>query len=238
MLIVVTKQVFPLESVNLMLMGTFTIGIPSAVLILEKDVERNKTDIFQNILKLALPVGVVLGVTIFGMFMLAYKFPIYTSFFEGKMVSDYKLFLSEVTLVIGTVQLFSLYLLSKPFTKFRTGVLIAVILLFYGTYFIPEVTMFLGIAPIQNFRFLIPTVFCILIISIIRMVLCKEIKYKKLKIISLISCLVIIITFSSNIILQKTSNLEKEYPNGFRKELMEKWKEAQLNRNSGLMSNN
>ena len=231
MLIVVTKQVFPLESINLMLMGIFTIGIPSAVLILEKDVERNKTDIFQNILKLALPVGVVLGVTIFGMFMLAYKFPMYTNLIDGEMVPNYKLFLSEVTLVIGTVQLFSLYLLSKPFTKFRTGVLIAVILLFYGTYFIPEVTMFLGIAPIQNFRFLIPTVFCILIISIIRMVLCKEIKYKKLKIISLISCLVIIITFSANIILQKTSNLEKEYPNGFRKELMEKWKEAQLNRN-------
>lgn len=231
LLIVGTKQVFPLESINLMLMGIFTIGIPSAVLILEKNIERNKENIFFNILKLALPVGIVLGGTIFGLFMLSYKFPIYTSIFEGKIVSDYKLFLSEVTLIIGTIQLFSLYLLSKPFTKFRTSVFIGVSILFYGTYFIPVITTFLGIAPIKNFRFLVPTIMCVLLITIIRVVSRKEIKYKKFKIISLLSILIIIFSLSSQLILQKTSSLESEYPKDFRKVLMEKWKEAQLNRN-------
>ena len=36
-LLLITRHLFPLESINLMMMGIFTVGIPSALLVLEKD---------------------------------------------------------------------------------------------------------------------------------------------------------------------------------------------------------
>ena len=86
------------------------------------------------------------------MFSLAYKFPIYTTFTDGHFVTHYKEFISDVTLVIGSVQLFSLYLLCRPLSRFRAIVIVGMTALFYGTYFISPVTKFLGIAPFQKFQ--------------------------------------------------------------------------------------
>lgn len=112
--------------------------------------------------------GIIIGVAIFAMLALAYKFPIYTSFTNGHVVTHYKEFISDVTLIIGSVQLFSLYLLCRPLSRFRAIVITGMTALFYGTYFIEPVTKFLGIAPFTSFRFLIPTSICILLILIIR----------------------------------------------------------------------
>ena len=48
-LLLITRHLFPLESINLMMMGIFTVGIPSALLVLEKDEKRNEDDILQKI---------------------------------------------------------------------------------------------------------------------------------------------------------------------------------------------
>ncbi|XJU58328.1 HAD-IC family P-type ATPase [Lactococcus cremoris] len=167
-LLLITHHLFPLESINLMMMGIFTVGIPSALLVLEKDEKRNEEDILQKIRNNALPTGIIIGLAIFAMLALAYKFPIYTSFTNGHVVTHYKEFISDVTLIIGSVQLFSLYLLCRPLSRFRAIVITGMTALFYGTYFIEPVTKFLGIAPFTSFRFLIPTSICILLILIIR----------------------------------------------------------------------
>ncbi|MGV8071263.1 hypothetical protein PJO50_29510, partial [Mycobacterium kansasii] len=54
--------------------------------------------------------------------------------------------------------------------------------LFYGTYFISPVTKFLGIAPFKSFRFVIPTIICILMILMVRALFSKNIKRKTKKI--------------------------------------------------------
>ena len=70
-LLLITRHLFPLESINLMMMGIFTVGIPSALLVLEKDEKRNEDDILQKIRDNALPTGIIIGIAIFVMFSLA-----------------------------------------------------------------------------------------------------------------------------------------------------------------------
>ncbi|MFG7387919.1 hypothetical protein ACGO3R_05165 [Lactococcus lactis] len=44
----ITRHLFPLESINLMMMGIFTVGIPSALLVLEKDEKEMKMIFSKN----------------------------------------------------------------------------------------------------------------------------------------------------------------------------------------------
>ncbi|TRW52706.1 HAD-IC family P-type ATPase [Lactococcus lactis] len=228
-LLLITHHLFPLESINLMMMGIFTVGIPSALLVLEKDEKRNEEDILQKIRNNALPTGIIIGVAIFAMLALAYKFPIYTSFTNGHVVTHYKEFISDVTLIIGSVQLFSLYLLCRPLSRFRAIVINGMTALFYGTYFIEPVTKFLGIAPFTSFRFLIPTSICILLILIIRAFFSKEVKMRSKKLILLISCLLLVSGFSFTKLRQYSVRAMTDSPQ-YKKILVNNWEKSQLNK--------
>ena len=228
-LLLITHHLFPLESINLMMMGIFTVGIPSALLVLEKDEKRNEEDILQKIRNNALPTGIIIGVAIFAMLALAYKFPIYTSFTNGHVVTHYKEFISDVTLIIGSVQLFSLYLLCRPLSRFRAIVITGMTALFYGTYFIEPVTKFLGIAPFTSFRFLIPTSICILLILIIRAFFSKEVKMRSKKLILLISCLLLVSGFSFTKLRQYSVRAMTDSPQ-YKKILVNNWEKSQLNK--------
>ncbi|MGF2047629.1 HAD-IC family P-type ATPase [Lactococcus lactis] len=228
-LLLITRHLFPLESINLMMMGIFTVGIPSALLVLEKDEKRNEDDILQKIRDNALPTGIIIGIAIFVMFSLAYKFPIYTTFTDGHFVTHYKEFISDVTLVIGSVQLFSLYLLCRPLSRFRAIVIVGMTALFYGTYFISPVTKFLGIAPFKSFRFVIPTIICILMILTVRALFSKNIKRKTKKIVILLVGLALISGFSFTKLRQYNAKAAIERPQ-YKKILVDNWERSQVNK--------
>ena len=228
-LLLITRHLFPLESINLMMMGIFTVGIPSALLVLEKDEKRNEDDILQKIRDNALPTGIIIGIAIFVMFSLAYKFPIYTTFTDGHFVTHYKEFISDVTLVIGSVQLFSLYLLCRPLSRFRAIVIVGMTALFYGTYFISPVTKFLGIAPFKSFRFVIPTIICILMILMVRALFSKNIKRKTKKIAILLVGLALISGFSFTKLRQYNAKAAIERPQ-YKKILVDNWERSQVNK--------
>ncbi|MFZ2576457.1 MAG: HAD-IC family P-type ATPase [Lactococcus hircilactis] len=228
-LLVLTQHLFPLESINLMLMGIFTVGVPSALLVLEKDEKRNEEDILKKIMKNAVPTGIVIGICIFAMLILAYKFPIYTVFNEGQFVAHYKDYVSDVTLVIGSVQLFTLYLLCRPLTRFRAMVITGMTALFYGTYFIPPVTSFLGIEPLKSFRFIIPTVLCILAILLVRLLMDQKQKNQKVKLILVVASLALFLSFSYVKVKQYHTKVMTENVQ-YKQILIETWDQAQLNK--------
>ena len=163
------------------------------------------------------------------MFSLAYKFPIYTTFTDGRFVTHYKEFISDVTLVIGSVQLFSLYLLCRPLSRFRAIVIVGMTALFYGTYFISPVTKFLGIAPFKSFRFVIPTIICILMILMVRALFSKNIKRKTKKIAILLVGLALISGFSFTKLRQYNAKAAIERPQ-YKKILVDNWERSQVNK--------
>lgn len=226
LLLVVSRKLFPLESINLTLMGIFTVGIPSTLLILEKDERRVEDDFFKRIMVNAVPAGILIGITIFVMLILPYRFPIYSILNGEHLSADYGAYLSDVTLIIGSVQLFALYLLCRPLSRYRAMVIVGMTAVFYATYFIPPVTSFLGIAPLRSARFILPTLICIVLLLIIRMLILggKRVNKSRLTLLSVV--LVLLGVFASmklNQLQHKTFKDRKVYT----RNLSENWYKVQ-----------
>ncbi|QDK71404.1 HAD-IC family P-type ATPase [Lactococcus protaetiae] len=230
-LLVITRKIFPLESINLMLMGIFTVGVPSALLILEKDEKPSTDDFFKRIIVNIVPAGILIGITIFTMLILPYKFPLYSIAAEGHLATNYGAYLSDVTLIIGSVQLFALYLLCRPLSRYRASVIVGMTLVFYTTYFIPPITKFLGIAPLQSSRFIIPTLICIALLLIVRMLILDGKKVNKLKLSLLCLSLMILLIFASAKLRQFQKRMAYENDK-YIQVLPDDWYHAQRDRNS------
>ena len=159
------------------------------------------------------------------MLILPYRFPIYAVIHGAFISNSYATYLSDVTLIMGSVQLFVLYLLCRPLSRYRAAVIIGSALLFYATYFIPWITRFLELAPLQSARFILPTLICIVLLLMIQMFLMrKKINWIKLGILSLL--LIFLVSFSflklSQLQDKAFSNSDQQIQN-----LSKNWNETQ-----------
>lgn len=152
------KLLFPLDPINLTLVGILTIGIPTFLLVFEKNEAKAKDNFFRNIFLNAVPCGVVLALTIF----------ILSSLAKGEVVIDvggrierYQHYAQVeildmwlktlITQIIGGIQLFLMILLCRPLTKFRLGVILFSLVTFVGSYFIEPLMSLFGLLPVVLF---------------------------------------------------------------------------------------
>lgn len=152
------KLLFPLDPINLTLVGILTIGIPTFLLVFEKNEAKAKDNFFRNIFLNAVPCGVVLALTIF----------ILSSLAKGEVVIDvggrierYQHYAQVeildmwlktlITQIIGGIQLFLMILLCRPLTKFRLGVILFSLATFVGSYFIEPLMSLFGLLPVVLF---------------------------------------------------------------------------------------
>lgn len=167
LLLVFSRQLFPIESINLALVSSLAIGVPCALLILENDDQKIKDDFFERIKIYVIPAGVIIGLAIMAMYMLTYYAPIYSMFAGNIEVRLYVDFVVDATLIIGLIQFYLLYLLCRPLTAYRIKVLFFSIILFFISYFVPFVNSFFGLSPVHSFRFVIPVLLSIILLTIV-----------------------------------------------------------------------
>lgn len=166
-LLTFSRQLFPIESINLALVSSLAIGVPCGLLILENDDHKIKDDFFERIKIYVIPAGVTIGLAIMVMYMITYYAPIYSKFVGNIEVQLYVDFVVDATLIIGLTQFYLLYLLCRPLTSYRIKILCFSLVLFFISYFIPFVNDFFGLTPVHSFRFLVPVVLTIVLLTII-----------------------------------------------------------------------
>lgn len=182
------KLLFPLDPVNLTLVGILTIGVPTFLLVFEKNEAKAKDNFFRNIFLNAVPCGVILALTIF----------ILSSLAKGEIVIDiggrvehYQHYAQVeildmwlktlITQIIGGIQLFLMVLLCRPLTKFRLAVILLSLVTFVGSYFIEPLMSLFGLLPVElfwppslfDFLSIIIIVIDILAILLVRLILLK-----------------------------------------------------------------
>ena len=191
------KILFPLDPVNLTLVGILTIGVPTFLLVFEKNEAKAKDNFFRNIFLNALPCGVILALTIFTLGALAKGEIIIEDvggkieYFQHYAQSEYldMAMKTTITQVVGGVQLFLMFLLCSPLTRFRIGVLLLSLITFVASYFIPPLMALFGLFSIElswpplwyDFFSLIIVLIDIVAILIVRFILLKTVLKEKPK---------------------------------------------------------
>lgn len=191
------KILFPLDPVNLTLVGILTIGVPTFLLVFEKNEAKAKDNFFRNIVLNALPCGVILALTIFTLGALAKGEIIIEDvggkieYFQHYAQSEYldMAMKTTITQVVGGVQLFLMFLLCRPLTRFRIGVLLLSLITFVASYFIPPLMALFGLFSIEiswpplwyDFFSLIIVLIDIVAILIVRFILLKTVLKEKPK---------------------------------------------------------
>ncbi|MBE6171245.1 MAG: HAD family hydrolase [Enterococcus faecium] len=178
LLLTFSRQLFPIESINLALVSSLAIGVPCALLILENDDQKIKDDFFRRIKVYVIPAGVTIGLTIMVMYMITYYAPIYSKFVGNIEVQLYVDFVVDATLIIGLTQFYLLYLLCRPLTVYRIKILFFSLALFFISYFIPVVNEFFGLSPVHSFRFFVPVVLSIVLLTIISRIVRDRTQWK------------------------------------------------------------
>lgn len=193
------KILFPLDPVNLTLVGILTIGVPTFLLVFEKNEAKAKDNFFRNIFLNALPCGVILALTIFTLGALAKGEVIIEDvggkieYFQHYAQSEYldMAMKTTITQVVGGVQLFLMFLLCRPLTRFRLGVLLLSLVTFVASYFIPQLMALFGLLSIDlswppmwyDFFSLIIVLIDIVAILIVRLILLKTVLKEKPKVV-------------------------------------------------------
>jgi cation-transporting ATPase E len=122
--------------------GFFAVGVPSFLIALEPNYSRVKGDFTKGILKNSIPSGIVIALTVI----------IFT--FTGLLLDkiginfDYSQTSTIVILIIGSIQIFTLYLICRPLTRWRRTVIIAMVVLFYVSFFIKPVSSFFALCKL------------------------------------------------------------------------------------------
>lgn len=191
------KILFPLDPVNLTLVGILTIGVPTFLLVFEKNEAKAKDNFFRNIFLNALPCGIVLALTIFTLGALA-KGEISIEDVGGRVLHYQHYAQSEIldmamkttiTQVVGGVQIFLMFLLCRPLTRFRLSVILLSLVTFIASYFIAPLMSLFGLSPVEfywppmwyDFLTIIIVLIDIVAILIIRFILLKTVLKEKPK---------------------------------------------------------
>ena len=191
------KILFPLDPVNLTLVGILTIGVPTFLLVFEKNEAKAKDNFFRNIFLNALPCGIVLALTIFTLGALA-KGEISIEDVGGRVLHYQHYAQSEIldmamkttiTQVVGGVQIFLMFLLCRPLTRFRLSVILLSLVTFIASYFIAPLMSLFGLSPVEfywppmwyDFLTIIIVLIDIVAILIIRFILQKTVLKEKPK---------------------------------------------------------
>lgn len=189
------QLLFPLDPINLTLVGILTIGVPTFLLVFEKNEAKAKDNFFKNIFLNAVPTGIVIALTIFTLSFLVQgevtiedvngnveRYQHYSQL--GVLDMELK---TIITQIIGGLQIFLMYLLCRPLTKFRASVILLSLITFVGSYFIEQLVTLFGLFPTywfwpplwSDFISLIIILIDIIIILIIRLVLLKTVFREK-----------------------------------------------------------
>lgn len=139
--IILGHLVFPLEPINLTLLNTFLIGLPSSLLALEVNKKPAEDRLLKNILTNSVPCGLTIAI-------LAFFYTILNQRIMPNTWSKEEL-ATILVLFIGSIQLFALYLSCNLLTKFRVLVISLMGLLFYGVLRLDFVNSILHLAPLR-----------------------------------------------------------------------------------------
>lgn len=134
---------YPIMPIQLTLIGSITIGIPSFFLALEPNCDVVKQGFFKRVLKESIPNGVAVAVTTIVVFLVSYynKLPIEQC-------------RTLAVIVMGGVSLIVLFKASRPFTKVKLGLNLVTILVFIFSLIVPISRKFFMIYSV-NFYYLI-----------------------------------------------------------------------------------
>lgn len=134
---------YPIMPIQLTLIGSITIGIPSFFLALEPNCDVVKQGFFKRVLKESIPNGVAVALTTIVVFLVSYynKLPIEQC-------------RTLAVIVMGGVSLIVLFKASRPFTKVKLGLNLVTILVFIFSLIVPISRKFFMIYSV-NFYYLI-----------------------------------------------------------------------------------
>ncbi len=134
---------YPIMPIQLTLIGSITIGIPSFFLALEPNCDVVKQGFFKRVLKESIPNGVAVAVTTIVVFLVSYY---------NKLPMEQCRTLAVI--VMGGVSLIVLFKASRPFTKVKLGLNLVTILVFIFSLIVPISRKFFMIYSV-NFYYLI-----------------------------------------------------------------------------------
>ncbi|MBU3197463.1 HAD-IC family P-type ATPase [Clostridium algidicarnis] len=134
---------YPIMPIQLTLIGSITIGIPSFFLALEPNCDMVKQGFFKRVLKESIPNGVAVAVTTIVVFLVSYynKLPIEQC-------------RTLAVIVMGGVSLIVLFKASRPFTKVKLYLNLVTILVFIFSLIVPISRKFFMIYSV-NFYYII-----------------------------------------------------------------------------------
>lgn len=161
---------YPFTPINITLIGSIAIGIPSFFLALAPNKERVKTGYLRRILRVSITNGVVLSLSAMGMFMYAFK--------NGIKVEQCS---TLGVMVAGGISLVVLLRVSRPFTKLKLTLVLCMIFLFSLAFIIP-LGRYIFSLELANFKYSMYAIVLVIIsypiISGILKII-KNIDYKK-----------------------------------------------------------
>ena len=129
---------YPFEPIQLSLVSTVTIGIPSFILALEPNKNKVEGNFFMNVLKKSLPGGITIVINVISVVIISSLFNI-----DSNVISTMSIIL------IATTGFILLYRICYPFNKLRVALFVFLIILFFSTILgIPEIFEFVILKPI------------------------------------------------------------------------------------------
>lgn len=178
------KISFPLEPINLTLVGILTVGIPTSLLIFEKNEGKAKDNFFRNIWLNSIPCGIVIGLSLF---VIGWLVSGGTYLDEGsgvQYVTHYSMLQgadayvkTNCTLLIGGVQLFLLFLVCNPLTIFRKLIILFSFVTFFASYFIGPLMSMFGLVKFNKWGDF-SIAFTLIIVDIVLIILIRLILLK------------------------------------------------------------
>lgn len=146
LLIGLWQRPFPFQPIHVTITGWFTIGVPAFIMSFAPNNERAKPHFARRVLQLALPSGVIAGLTAFVTLLLVNPGPDATPLARTQASSA-----ALVALIM--VALWILAVVARPYQLWRVG-LVAAAALFYVTIFALPFTRRLFLLDITNWRML------------------------------------------------------------------------------------
>ncbi len=165
---------FPIIPIQLTLIGSLSIGIPSFFLAISPNEDVIKKDFLKRVLEVSIPNGILIGISTALMFLLGYH--------TGLSLEQCRT-LALVT--FGSLSLFILLKVSTPLNFYRVSIVISMTILFVLAFLIPSTRKIFAIEYF-GVEYLIPIIFIysiamalMLIIPKINKVIFKRVILKK-----------------------------------------------------------
>ncbi|AYF54656.1 carbonate dehydratase [Clostridium novyi] len=117
---------FPIIPIQLTLVGSISIGIPSFFLALSPNKDIIKGDFLNRVLRFSIPNGILIGISTIVMFLFGYN--------QGLSLEQCR---TLALIIFGILSLFVLLKVSRPLNLYRIAVVFSMIILFIMAFIIP-----------------------------------------------------------------------------------------------------